>query len=71
MKAIPIKEVIQRLNDVGLKHIADQITDIHRLAGEIKLVRPRIKMTTAYKLAEKLHKEIGIEKKRREMLRKG
>lgn len=56
----PIKEVLRRLDDVGLSHIADSIRDLHRLAAEIKSARPSIKMTTAYKVAEKIHKDIGL-----------
>jgi hypothetical protein len=52
---------MRRLDDAGLSHIADSVRDVHRLAAEIKSVRPRIKMTTAYKLAEQLQKALGVQ----------
>lgn len=59
-KPTPIIEVMKRLDQAGLGRIADQIRDLDRLAAEIKSARPRLKMTTAYRLAEKIHKEIGL-----------
>jgi hypothetical protein len=54
MKRPSIKEVMRRLDEKGYSNIADNIRDQHLLASAIKDIRPRIKMTTAYKLAEKI-----------------
>lgn len=53
-KRTPIPEIFKRLDAAGLSDIADSIRDVHRLAASIKQARPRIKMTTAYKLAENI-----------------
>lgn len=55
-----MSEVMRRLDEAGLGDIAERFRDLHRLAAEIKTARPRIKMTTAYALAEKIQKELGV-----------
>lgn len=55
-----MSEVMRRIDEAGLSDIADKFRDLHRLAAEIKTARPRIKMTTAYTLAEKIQKELGV-----------
>lgn len=51
-----IKEVVRRAQKAGYN--AEFIMDEHRLAAAIKKVRPRLKITTAYKIAAEIRAQI-------------
>jgi hypothetical protein len=57
----PLADVMKEMDRIGQKTIADSFRDLHILAHCIKNVRPRIKMTTAYRVAEEIQKDLGIE----------